>query len=1202
MILIVVLIIVCCAILFNYIRKNTEGTKHWYNLFWHITDTILRYYTGTPKKIVLYSLYVIGLLSGATTFGFPIIKAIVERNEANGFWKIFLECQWEGVNIWMGIISIIAIVIIVGIYLFVNKSDSLRDKELKEIKDNTSEAVEISKSNSNKLDIILSRLDKYPSEGIKQLLPRFKDDIHSLKVRTAYAHLQDINVLLKHDTEHDKSLLATIQYYLGICARYSNVAKCEQHFESAYDLMQQIDEKIPEILEGMVYVSCKAKQEEKAQNYASELRIISPKNIWTIVPDLVFSVNISAAYDSIPNDIDKSFALSNAMLIGWKSQEGQVGIDFSKYEYIELNNITTTNFPLWILNLTVATNKFIQSMQIRRNIQSMFTTEAQKLHELTDQYLSLLTQTEIQNLLPDTVFLHAFTGYLKNTNTEWLSIMHKERNHVHLKELYYLGYAIMLKNCGQFSDATQLLQDYGNDAPTSILNMRLSIAFEISNIVEMVDVVKEAVQDHADIPDHLLPNFITVVANLYDEVKDYAADLVIQNPLSKGFYDQFILFKEKQEIDISYLQNNETEFTPLLYPYLAAIYKEKLGLDRGIAVLLKCIDTHILDLRTYRLIDYYRQDSKYTRDLYHLLRELRNAGEIDDNLLWLELEMADKIQDYVIGLEISSQLIERHSDDFSTIVFHIKMLRGLERSEEIKSYEEKISAFNLQNVPSFLIINLVNIYISIHEIKFAIELLYRSVKISNSQELKDKYYSLSLHSNIYTFIGQTKDKVEAGDYVEVKKEDAIENIEITLGSVYSDLIGKCINETVEIFRSQPEKVTIISIHSKYYKLLEDVNNDIMNQNSRSIKVFSLNDYKFEEDPISAIHQMLGDNPNQREIHKTNVLNYKNGELSLCAFVHDYDEIASLYNMIYDDHFNIYTLPNEYLKELFTEEDKLHNLECVLDLSSLILLQQVDVQYGLIYNSKFLIPISLHYLLKEAKIKEETSTPSLLYQSVIDTVIIKYEDETKTPLWNLINNLLSWIETRCEIKIVEDKLNISNKIQNTFFSIESDSVLLATQGRLLITEDRVWIRKMCKVFPSVSTSNWLHLYKFDFASKFAQQMLNCGNFGVPMTSQYIVEQYKAFIDHQKNTYSFCKTNIEINPFVYTDVLNAGKTILEDNNTPKTISDMTNLFAFLLQSMSLETALIVCYKEEIHIPQSSVYLECLQNALRIAHQIK
>ena len=153
----------------------------------------------------------------------------------------------------------------------------------------------------------------------------------------------------------------------------------------------------------------------------------------------------------------------------------------------------------------------------------------------------------------------------------------------------------------------------------------------------------------------------------------------------------------------------------------------------------------------------------------------------------------------------------------------------------------------------------------------------------------------------------------------------------------------------------------------------------------------------------------------------NVLNYKNGELSLCAFVHDYDEIASLYNMIYDDHFNIYTLPNEYLKELFTEEDKLHNLECVLDLSSLILLQQVDVQYGLIYNSKFLIPISLHYLLKEAKIKEETSTPSLLYQSVIDTVIIKYEDETKTPLWNLINNLLSWIETRCEIKIVEDKL-------------------------------------------------------------------------------------------------------------------------------------------------------------------------------------
>ena len=742
MILIVVLIIVCCAILFNYIRKNTEGTKHWCNLFWHITDTILRHYTGTPTKIVLYSLYVIGLLSGATTFGFPIIKAIVERNEANGFWKIFLECQWEEVNIWMGIISIVAIVIIVGIYLFVNKSDSLRDKELKEIKDNTSEAVEISKSNSNKLDIILSRLDKYPSEGIKQLLPRFKDDIHALKVKTAYAHLQDINSLLEQNSEQDKSLLATIQYYMGMCARYFKSDACKQHFELAYSLMLESNVKIPEVLEGMVYISCKAKQEEQAHTYANELKSICPTNIWTAVPDLIFASDIDGAYNSIPVDINKSLVLANSMLIGWG--KNQIFIDLSTRDYIDLDNITIINFPLWILNLNVAMNKFMQSMHIRNNVTSMYTTEAQKVYELTDKYISLLAKTEIQNLIPDTIFLHAFTGYLKNQKTEWLEIMHQEKGKVQLKEFYYLGYAIMLRDKSQYPEATQLLKDYGKNAPSSILNMRLLIAFQIGNTVEMVDVIREATENQSDIPDHLLPNFFAVVKNLYAEVKLYASSLVIQNPLSKGLYDQFLLFEEKQDVDMSFLQKNEEHFNPVLLPYLAIIYKERLGLDKGIELLNKCVDNHVLDFRAYTLINFYREDSKYAKDLYHLLRDLRNAGEIDDNLLWLELQMAEKIQDYSIGLEISTQLIARHPDDFQTLVYHIKVLRGLERIEEIKSYKQRINEFNLQKVSPYLVHVIVNIFISINEILFAIEFLYNSIKQNagfvNSPKQKNQNY------------------------------------------------------------------------------------------------------------------------------------------------------------------------------------------------------------------------------------------------------------------------------------------------------------------------------------------------------------------------------------------------------------------------------------------------------------------------------
>ena len=97
---------------------------------------------------------------------------------------------------------------------------------------------------------------------------------------------------------------------------------------------------------------------------------------------------------SIPAEINKSLALANSMLIGWN--DDQIFIDLSTYEYIELDSITTANFPLWILNLNVATNKFMQSMRIRNSMKLMYTSEAQKVYELTDAYLERILNCVIK--------------------------------------------------------------------------------------------------------------------------------------------------------------------------------------------------------------------------------------------------------------------------------------------------------------------------------------------------------------------------------------------------------------------------------------------------------------------------------------------------------------------------------------------------------------------------------------------------------------------------------------------------------------------------------------------------------------------------------------------------------------------------------------------------------------------------------------
>ena len=445
-----------------------------------------------------------------------------------------------------------------------------------------------------------------------------------------------------------------------------------------------------------------------------------------------------------------------------------------------------------------------------------------------------------------------------------------------------------------------------------------------------------------------------------------------------------------------------------------------------------------------------------------------------------------------------------------------------------------------------------------------------------------------------------KKKIEEGDYVEIKKEEIIENVEITSGSVYSDLVGHRVNEEVELQFSKPTVVSVESIHNKYYKLMEDVRNDIMQQKSRNIKVFSINDYNFEEDPIGAIQQMIGTPPDREKRQEASLLNYKKGELSLSSFIHDYDEVASLYNLIFDKNFSIYTLPNESFKKVFVGENNINNFECVLDLSSLILLQQIDLRFGLAYDKKFIIPVSLQSLLKDSKIKEETSTPSFIHQSVIDVVKIHNEDSTKTPLWNLIVNLLSWIDIHCEVQIVEDRLNAGNTIQNPILSVQSDSIFIASHGKLLITEDKVWQTKMFNAFPSMSVTNWLYLYGYDFADQYATLMLECGNLGGPIKSEYIYEQYDALVNNQANSYSLCIANIELNPFIYPEVLKAGDKILLKYNTPESISAVTNMFVVLFKSMPQDTVLLLCYKETL-IPHASAYVSCLQEAFKIAYPI-
>lgn len=1191
MALLVIIGIICIGLGISCVIGDKDAVLYWRTLFNKIVQFILNYHGGTPTKVVLISLGILGAISGLASIGYPIGRAIVEYNESKGFLKIFLECQWDSVNIWIQAAVIISVVIIVVVYFCANRTNMFVPKEIAKIEENTTKTLAVSESNNKLLFDLFNYVGRTGSEQLSRLLPNFKNDILSLKVKSAYTHLSDIYIELNNGLQTNTLALATTEYLLGLCAKYQKDKKCERHFSRAYELMKQSNEVSPEIIEGMIYVSCKSKNEVDAYAHADELKLIAPTNYWVSVPELVFAEELNEKYNTLSNNVDKLKALANALVIGWKAPATQFGIDVNSYQYIDQHNITIENFPLWVLNLSVAATRFMQSMRVRWQINLMYTSEASELYELIDKFINLLKSTELSNILPDTVFLHAFTGYLKNQDIHWLDIMSAEKNNIHFKEFYYLAYAIMLCDQHRELEATSLLKDYGENAPSSILNMRLQIAFRYKNTIEMVDVIKYAAENKTEIPDHILPNFMAVVKNLYDEVKSYVNSLAITTEFSRDLFRQYLHYKKKDNIDIEHLRKNEMQYTPYLYPYLAEIYRDKLGLDTAIELLIKCVDRKMLDFRSSLLITYYNSDLKYSRDLFHLLRDLRLSDNLDNNLLWMELRMAENIQDYKNAIEISSLLISRCPDDANALFYHIKILRGLNENEKIKKYKTQLMNIDL---PASYVKILVSIYLSIDETNFAIDFLYRKIKVTADQSLKDLYYAMHMNSEISEIIYEQKSKVDIGDYVTLNICEQEKKVDILSGSVYADLVNHSVGDKVELVIDKPCNATIVEINNKYFGLLIEIQNNIMQHASSGIKVFSIDDLNFKENPIAAIEQMIGkygDSKKQQDIAQQE---YRQGKLPLCTFVHDYDEVASMYNMIFNERFHVYTLDNLFFDNLLKDNNIL-GLEIVLDLSSLLLLYVFCKKKDFKFQHRFIVPISLQSLLKDALVREEKSTPSFVSQNVMDILPIQLHNTSKSFLGNVITDLLKWIERHCKLAVVEEKLNYRNLILNhrPIMSVEMDSVLLAMQGKLLLTEDWYWTKTMLKAFPSMSVYNWLHVTNNSYENEFAEFMVDCGNYGYDISASYIKKQYELLQNQLPNRFHACKENVEVNPTNYFEIMNACKLIINDiDNTDR--SQIVDLLVCALKHLPYNVACLLFYREST-VNTDEIYLSCFREAI-------
>lgn len=999
------------------------------------------------------------------------------------------------------------------------------------------------------------------NDEIKELLPLYRSSIEKLHLKDAYEHLGTIRRIVSKRRATNYELLATIDYLMGKCSRYIKGNDENAEFVRSFEEMKKANLFLIEIAEEYIYVNIKENEKQPIIDLCNQILEREPNNAMANAAMVVLSDDAENTYKKVPKSVlsEINFQFVIFYYIFNHPEQEWLSIDDVQCDIPE--NLTYNNLRQWSFCMSIYSTKLLHEGHYFCDGRKI-TPTLHNVYDITNRYKTLSAGTDIENIIPDVEFMALYSEFLliedKKRRNSLIKSMKDSKPSKENKMPYVLMLLEMLMINKDFNEAARIIEEHKDCKDETLALVEFILPTRTFNKQLAAKAFEHLGETEILLPDMHCQPVLSCVAMYAGDILQFKNLKIFENPITQQIFEYTLMYFSTEAYDVETIKALAEKAPKEAKFILAKILGSENHISEALDIIQPQIQEGAFSIEMGVYLSILRENEDYKDVFFDTLKKLRKNGITHvKEFLEDEYYLAINCNDLTDAGEVICLLFEQFPDNNSVFYNYLNYLNLTRQKDKFSQYVGRV--LNTVEDNPILNCNFFNLLVLQEYYKEGLDFLYSAISRTKSQELKDLWFEYMHTPHISPIINEEKDIVENGDFVVYEENGQVKSEDIFINSNTEKLIGHHVGENVTLDRfGIISTAKIQCIYNKYHSLTRQIYQGLQQGQSKSIRMFTLDDLKGGDgDMLTNLMMLAGGLDNKKQIEDWEK-RYAKGEAMLISSFGNNNAYEKCINRIFGND-RIYCLPYQNY-----EKCQIGDYECVLDITSVVLLSMLNKIYGLTFDRNFIVPQGLSIYLQQTLQREKVNIPSFISQDVVESLRLKKEASESYHI-EILQYILDWIEKYCTIEVATKKLNLNfQESGHSFFEIESESMLLTIdKKRCMISED--WgLMTNYENFKILNTEAFLYLLNVKEKQNVSKFLADLHFVGVNVDLDYMFEQYHRKVSNYPNTFGECLEALRINVFLTKAGLNLANRILNSTiKLPSDTFDVINIFGKILE---------------------------------------